>query len=153
MQALSIANVALLAGWLLAAGCGSTAREVVGDNYKGVVAEHPCTEGGVAWVPALNDIAHFERLLPDFIVATERLAATPLHTTLPLYRRRYAGENVGGSRIMCVTFIHEDTDAVRSGRWRTAERYGIVGGGYRVWSMKFDTERSRVLDVEFQPGE
>lgn len=138
---------------LVVFGCGPGVREIQGEDYVGVIVEHPCTEQGLVSVPTPGDVANFERKLPALIVSNERLAETPLRTTLPLYRRRYAGERVGPSRIMCITFIHEESRAVRSGRWRTAEAYGIVGGGYRVWSMKYDVGRGDVIEVEFQPGE
>jgi hypothetical protein len=138
---------------LVVSACEPTARSLDGDGYSGVILEHSCDEGAKPWIPTREDIAKFEGALPHLIVTTERLAATPLRATLPRYRRRYAGQEVAGSRILCITFIHDESQSVRSGRWRTANRYGIVGGGYQVWSLKFDVDHERVVDIEFQAGE
>lgn len=148
-----ISFLAIAMSVLVLSRCGAGVREVEGIGYVGMILNHPCEEDVRPWVPAPEDVADFEQRLPGLIESDDRFAATPLRSTVTRYRRRYNGQQSAGSKILCVTFIHEDSQAVKSGRWRTGNRFAIVGGGYRVWSMKFDTSRKAILDVEFQADE
>jgi len=132
---LSFATVVLLGVSLLAADSRAMGGErVSGPSFEGVIMMDDVSG---RWMPTRQQIAELEAALPAYTAAELKRFKVTFSKRLSEYKRQYIGRVQGKRRTIHVTFLHDKTDIVRSGKWLDRPMM-MLGGGDSFLYAEYD---------------
>jgi hypothetical protein len=109
-------------------------------SFDGVIVDNSTRPQGTFWTPSEAQVLGLERALPAYVSATLRERNTNLPKRLSEYKRQYFGfVDQRRHRIIAVTFLHEATDAVTSGKWLHV-LMTVSGGGDHFLGARYDAD-------------
>jgi len=110
-------------------------------SYEGVVVHS--TESSDSWTPDQSDVRRFEAALDAYVRQHPPVGLSePLHR----YKRRYLGGVKKGKRVLIVSFFHETTGIVTSGKWDRM-MIGVAGGGECYLRGWYEPTSDRILEL------
>jgi len=130
-------------------------REIITDNYSGIVfSKHPFNRGA-SFAPTDTEIHRAESILETRMIAifgsdpdmTEESfeKKKKIIQDIKLYKRRYFGiVNTVKKKILFIEFVHPF--AINNDAWKIP-KWGMDGGGYMFWTIRFNSESEMFYDL------
>jgi len=116
-------------------------ERVSGPSFEGVVMMDDVPG---SWMPTRQQVAKLEAALPAYAAAELKRLKVTLSKGLSEYKRQYVGRAEGGKRTIHVTFFHDKTDIVTSGKWLDRPMM-ILGGGDSFLYAEYDADAETFL--------
>lgn len=111
-------------------------ERVSGPGFEGVVIMEDMPG---RWTPTRQQIAELETALPAYAAAELKRLKLTLSKSLSEYKRHYIGRVEGRRRTIHITFFHDKTDIVKSGKWLDGP-IRVLGGGDNFLYAEYDTD-------------
>jgi len=130
-------------------------KEIKTDNYSGIIFDKHPFNRSESFMPTEVEIHRLETLLEKRLVAVFGSDSdmskesygfkTKIIEDITKYKRRYFGiVNTVKKKIIYVEFVHPDI--ITNDSWKSP-KWGMDGGGYLFWSIRFNMESELFYDL------